>query len=122
MSKTTMVKNQPPKKTKRQELLRAVPYESGFHFYIGLGKYAGVTATSLDEFAGKLQTVPVESITFHFQRGDFQKWLGNTIGDDELAKRIYQLKQGPSWSSDENLRKELVKTVQKRLAELRPLL
>ncbi len=121
MSKTAMVKSQPSKKTNGQALLRTVPYESGFHFYVGLGNYTGITATSLDEFALKLQTIPVESVTFHFQRDDYQKWLLNTIGDKELAKQIDQLKDWPSWSSDENLRKELVKSIQKRLAELRKL-
>ncbi len=115
-----MVKTQPPKKMSAQELLRTVTYEKGFHFYTGLGKYTGITATSLDEFVAKLQTVTVESVTFHFQRDDYQKWLVNTIGDEELAQKINDLKKWPSWSSDENLRKELVKAVQKRLSELRP--
>lgn len=121
MSKTTEAKRQPVRKNRGQEFLSNVSYEKGFHFYTEMGKYTGITATSLDEFAGKLQTVPVESVSFHFQRNDFQKWLRNIIGDGELASRIDQLKQWPSWSSDENLRKELVKTVQKRLTELRPL-
>jgi hypothetical protein len=120
MSKTVMVKTQPPKKMIAQELLRTVTYEKGFHFYTGLGKYTGITATSLDEFAAKLQKVPMESVAFHFQRDDYQKWLVNTIGDEELAQKIDKLKKWPSWSSDENLRKELVKAAQKRLSELRP--
>ncbi len=52
---------------------------------------------------------------FHFQRQDFQKWLRNTIGDEELAKRIDRIE---AWSSDENLRKELFKTVHNRITEL----
>jgi hypothetical protein len=39
----------------------------------------------------------------------------NTIGDKELAKRIHQIKAGPP---DENLRKELSKTLQNRITEL----
>jgi hypothetical protein len=120
MPKTVMIKSQPPRKMSAQELLRTVTYEKGFHFYTGLGKYTGITATSLDEFATKLQTVPVESVTFHFQRDDYQKWLVNTLGDEELAQRIDELKKWPSWSSDENLRKELVNAVQIRLSGLRP--
>ena len=119
MSKTMETKRQLLRKNGGQELLSNVPYEKGFHFYTEMGKYTGITATSLDEFAGKLQTIPVESVSFHFQRDDFQNWLRNTVGDGELAGRIDQLKKWPSWSSDENLRKELVKTVQKRLSELR---
>jgi hypothetical protein len=55
---------------------------------------------------------------FHFQRQDFQKWLKNVVGDEELAKRIDQIREWPAWSSDENLRKELFKTVKSRIGEL----
>ena len=120
-SKTTEANKPSAKKNKAMELLSTVPYEKGFHFYSGLGKYTGITATSLYEFAGKLQTISVESVSFHFQRDDFQKWLRNTLGDYVLATRIDQLKKGLSWSSNENLRKELVTTVQKRLSELKQL-
>jgi hypothetical protein len=92
-----------------------VPYENGFHFFTELGKYTGITATSTVEFAEKLQIVPIQSVTFHFQRQDFQKWFRNTVGDEELAKRIDQIR---AWSSDENLRKELFKKVHARIAEL----
>jgi alpha-amylase len=105
--------------TQPKKFLRSVPYESGFHFYTNIGNYTGVTATSLFEFVEKLQIVPVESVVFHFQRGDFQKWIRNTLGDDEAATRIEQLKIWPSWSSDETLRKDLLKAVEKRLAELK---
>lgn len=122
MASASTEANKPSAKKKKAIVsLTTLPYEKGFYFYTGLGKYTGITATSLYEFAGKLQTIPVESISFHFQRDDFQKWLRNTIGEDELATRIDQLKKWPSWSSDENLRKELVKTVQKRLSELKQL-
>jgi hypothetical protein len=102
-----------------EKALRTVSYESGFHFYTGIGNYTGVTATSLFEFAEKLQTVPIESVVFHCQRGDFQKWIKNTLGDGEAATRIDQLKKWSSWSSDETLRKDLLKAVEKRLAELK---
>ncbi|MBT0160062.1 hypothetical protein G4O51_08760 [Candidatus Bathyarchaeota archaeon A05DMB-2] len=107
------------KATQPIKALRAVPYESGFHFYTGIGSYTGVTATSLFEFVEKLQIAPVESVVFHFQRGDYQKWIKNTLGDDEAAAQIEQLKKWSSWSSDENLRKDLLKAVEKRLAELK---
>jgi hypothetical protein len=116
---TQQAKPQPPKRTGR-EILSSVPYEKGFHFYTELGKYTGITANSLSEFGEKLQKIPVESIFFHFQRDDYQKWLRGTLEDEELAQRFDQLKKWPSWSSDENLRKELVKTVQIRINELRP--
>lgn len=120
MSKITdAAKSQASKKTKAKELLNAVPYEKGFHFFTEYGKYTGITATSIAEFGEKLLTIPVESITFHFKRGDFQNWFRNVISDEELAKRFDQLKEWPSWSSDEDLRKELLKTVHIRILELR---
>jgi len=103
---------------KEQQLLATVPYEKGFHFFTGLGKYTGVTATGMVEFAQKLQIIPVQSVTFHSQRQDFQKWLRNVVGDEELAKRIDKIRDSASYLSDENLRKELFKTVHNRIAEL----
>ena len=115
LSKMTGTKKQSPAKPKGPNLLSTVPYEKGFHFFTELGKYTGITASSTVEFAEKLQIVPIKSVTFHFQRQDFQKWLRNTVGDEELAKRIDQIK---AWSSHENLREELLKTVHTRIAEL----
>jgi hypothetical protein len=89
--------------------LRTVPFESGFHFYTAIGNYAGITATNLSEFAAKLQTIPIESITFHFQRKDFQKWIQYTIEDATLAERISRIK---GEQSAEGLRKEILRTVE----------
>jgi hypothetical protein len=113
--KIVMTKKLTIEKRKNLNLLNTVPFENGFHFFTELGKYTGITASSTVEFAEKLRIVPIQSVTFHFQRQDFQKWLKNTVGDEELAKRIDQIKAG---SQDENLRKELLKTVQNRIAEL----
>ena len=119
MTTTTQSRNLlSAKKKANREILRTVPYQEGFHFYMELGKYTGITATSLDEFAAKLQIIPADSVAFHFQRGDFQKWFRNILRDEALAKRFDQLKP---WSSQppENLRKKLYITVQRRLTELR---
>ena len=115
MSKTTITKKQPIEKQKNLNLLNTVKFENGFHFFTERGKFTGITATSTVEFAEKLQTIPVQSVTFHFQHQDFQKWLKNTIGDEELVKRIDQIKVDPQ---EEELRKELSQTVQNRIAEL----
>ena len=112
----TITKRQTKEKPKNLNLLKTVPFESGFHFYTEQGKYTGITACSVVELAEKLQTVPIQSVTFHFQRQDFQKWFKNTIGDEELAKRIDKIKAG---TQEEDLRKELSQTVQNRIAELR---
>jgi menaquinone-dependent protoporphyrinogen IX oxidase len=97
-------------------LLNPVPFEKRFQFYTEPGKNIGIAAISTVEFAEKLRIVPIKSVTFHFQRQDFQSWFKNTVGDEELARRIDQINL---WThDDENLRKELSKTVQNRIAEL----
>jgi hypothetical protein len=115
LSKETITKKLTIEKRKPLNLPKSVPFENGFHFFTEHGKYTGITATSTVEFAEKLQIIPIESVMFHFQRRDFQKWLSDTIVDEELARRIDQIKE---WSSDENLRKELFKTVHNRITEL----
>jgi len=98
--------------------LNSVQFEKGFHFFTDLEKYTGITATSLSEFAKDLDAVPAESVKFHFQRKDYQKWLIDVVGDEELARRIDMIEVTPM-SSDEDLRMELSKTVQNRIAELK---
>jgi hypothetical protein len=98
------------------EILRTVPYEKGFHFYSALGNFSGETATSLDDFEKKLQVVSADTVNFHLQRGDFQKWIEDTLGDRELAKRVSLVKLT---LPVENLRKELLAIVQTRITELR---
>jgi hypothetical protein len=89
--------------------LRTVPFESGFHFYTAIGNYTGITATNLSEFAAKLKTIPAESISFHVQRKDFQKWIKYTIKDAALAERISRTKGA---QSAEGRRKEILNTVE----------
>ena len=102
-------------KMKNLNLLNTVPLQNGFRFFTERGKYTEINATSKVEFVEKLQTVPIQSVIFHFQRQDFQKWLKNTIGDKELAKRINQIK---AMFPYESLKKELFKTLQNRITEL----
>jgi hypothetical protein len=102
--------------SKPLNLLKTVPSEYSFQFFTELQKNTGMTASSTVEFAEKLQMIPVQSVTFHFQRQDFQIWLKITVGDEELAQRIDQINL---WTQDdENLRKKLAETVQNRITEL----
>lgn len=111
-----MDRNSSFKKTSLARILNSIPYDNGFHFYHGIGNYTGVTATSLAEFAEKLQIIDVNSIRFHFQRGDFQKWIKDTIGDAELVKRMNMLNGD---LPEEDLRRQLFKLVQTRINELK---
>lgn len=104
--------------TEASKILGSTPYMKGFHFYTAIGNYTEETATSLSDFAKVLETIDEGSILFHFQRQDFQKWIGDTIGDTELAGRIDKIK--PTLPVEE-LRNSLAKTVQARIAELEKL-
>jgi hypothetical protein len=88
-----------------------VAFEKGFHFYTSVGNYTGITATSLSEFAMKLQTIPAESVAFHFQRNDFQNWIKYTLKDNALAARISNAKRG---QTAEDVRKEILKVIEAR--------
>jgi len=98
-----------------QKILSPVPYEKGFHFFAPDGHYSGESATSLCSFLRDLQHLDMSSIRFHFERGDFQKWIRITIGDKELAQRIDNLNR---MTPDESLRHQLSEIVQKRISEL----
>ena len=98
-----------------QKILSPVPYNQGFHFFMTDGHYSGETATSLCIFLKDMERVDIQSIRFHFERGDFEKWIGATLSDDDLARRVTQIVKN---LSDEKLRKALVDVVQKRISEL----
>ena len=101
---------------KIMKILSTVPHDKGFYFFTGLGRKTGETATSLETFAQKLESINADSVKFHFQRKDFQNWIKTTVGDGVLAERIDHIS---GQLSVEDLRNELVKTVQKRISQLK---
>lgn len=105
MSKKTTTKKVVLPKFASAKFLNIVPFENGFRFFTSIGNYTGVTATNLNEFATKLQFVPAESVKFHFERKDFQKWIKNTIKDEGLSEKINMIKEA---QSTEDLRKEIL--------------
>jgi hypothetical protein len=104
------------KKTKNP--LCVVPDAIGFHFYVAVGDYCGVSVHSLEEFADALQYVCSDSIVFHFERGDFQNWIREVIGDDELAKKLDDIKKCERHLAAEACRKEIIERVNIRLLQL----
>ena len=102
----------------KQRILRSVLFENGFHFFTDRMDYTGITATSLCEFEEKLKIVSAQSVEYHFHRQDFQKWISDIIGDVELATQIALI---DTQLSSENLRKELLKIVHKRIREVEKL-
>jgi hypothetical protein len=103
-------------KADASKILMAISFEKGFHFNNDKGTYTGITATSLADFASKLETIDENSILFHYSRGDFQKWIQDVLGDEELANRLCFIQRGMSGAK---LRSELLKMVQKRITELK---
>jgi len=98
--------------------LRIIPYDQSFHFYTAVGDYCGVSVHSLEEFADALQYVCSEAIVFHFERGDFQNWIRDIIGDDELARKIDDIKMCERHLAAESCRKEIMERVNVRLLQL----
>ena len=99
-----------------KRVLNTVTFDHGFHFSTKGGVYTGVTAISLEDFVSKLEFVDAESLLFHYPRGDFQKWVDDTIGDTKLADRLCFIERG---LSGEQLRKQLLKIVRNRINELK---
>jgi hypothetical protein len=63
-----------------------------FHFCTDIGDYTGVSAASYEDFLRSIKRVKAKSLSFHVQRGDFQKWVLNVHKDKKLAKEIENVK------------------------------
>ncbi len=116
MLKYAASKEQNISESKIVKILSHVPHDKGFQFFINLEHNTGETATSLDAFAQKLETINADSVKFHFQRNDFQNWIQTTVGDTVLAERINHVSRK---LPVEDLRNELVKTVRTRISQLK---
>jgi len=103
-------------KIKIIKIMSTVPFERGCHLFTGLGSNSRETATSLETFAAKLETISALSLSFHLQRKDFQNWLRTTVGDDVLAERISHISLQ---LLVEKLRNDLVETVQDHISHLK---
>jgi hypothetical protein len=98
------------------KILRTVPREKAFYFFASMGNYTGQSASSLKEFAEKLNEVNVKSLEFHLHRGDFQKWVNEVLQDPELTLEFRRL-QRTNLMGDA-LRSQLRAAVSRRLKRL----
>ena len=98
-----------------KKILAVVSEDRGFHFCFADQVYTMVTASSLSDFVEKLDGIDDRSVLFHYPRGDFQAWIREVIGDNELANRMCFI--APNLPG-EKLRKELQTMVQQRIKEL----
>ena len=78
--------------SKTEKILRSLPRDKAFYFFTSIGNYTGESAASLKEFAKKILQVNVKSLEFHLYRGDFERWIDETLEDNVLAGKIKQLK------------------------------
>jgi len=91
--------------------------ESAFYFFTSIGNYTGESATSIEDFLKIIEHIDIKSIEFHFHRGDFEKWVAETIGDKELAEQIKKL-QDQNFTG-EKLRSQLHLLFRKSIAVCR---
>ena len=113
-----MINNQEKNEAEPKTILRTLPYESGFHFNTEKGIYIGQTANSLEDFGAKLKTIDSGSIAYHYYRGDFQRWISTTLGDQKFADKLCFIKTD---ISHEQIRTELLKMLDSRIIELKSL-
>ena len=97
-------------------ILRVLPREKAFYFFTSIGNYTGESAASFEQFVDKTNEVNIKSLEFHLYRRDFEKWIAETLEDQELAKEIENLRnQNYSGTS---LRKQLYHILAKHYEKL----
>ena len=94
--------------------LRALSNEEAFRFYEDVGKPTGETATSLQDFLQRVETVKLESLVFHLKRNDFKNWVEDTLKDSKLAMKLAKM---PAMN-DKRVRTQICSMVRERLKEL----
>jgi len=97
------------------DILRTVPPDQSFLFFEDIGKYTGKLATNLADFCENMKTIDTKSVNFHFERGDYEKWIRETLHDAELARKLKRMKKS---RSGEQLRNKILQSVRRRLNEL----
>ena len=111
-----------PNRDRIQKILGNTVHDRAFFFYEDVGKPTGDFAASLSDFCSKINTVNPKSLAFHLKRGDFENWVQEVIGDNELSQRIRKLKTYKiTWKNDTTLRKRLHTVIKDRISELQDL-
>jgi hypothetical protein len=62
--------------------------EWGFYFYEAFNKPLFEAAFNLEDLRKKIEKVPVTSLEFHQNRGDFARWIRDVFKETQLAERI----------------------------------
>ncbi len=96
----------------RVEGIVAAPMEKAFYFYAGFGQYTGLLATSIESFIDALEGAPIESIEFHANRRDYERWVRDVLGSNELADGFEGLRRMAV--TGEELRRGLIGVTKKQ--------
>ena len=97
--------------------LRApLPAPKRFYFSDSSGHATGRVAANLWEFREALAELPLDTLSYHLQRGDFEQWVRGVLRDDELARRIHKVVDRGLTGKD--LRSALLEVVVVRYDEL----
>ena len=96
------------------KILRTVPKNEGLELYKAPGEFTGKTATSLNDLHEKLRQVDIRAVNHHFKRREFEKWIRNNIGDEELARRFGRIDRE---LHGEKLRAQMMSLIKIRLDE-----
>lgn len=87
-----------------------------FYFCINVGDYTGISADSYEDFLRSIKKVKAKSLSFHVNRGDFERWVIDALKDEDLAKRIEKLRNQKL--RGQALRNRFHRIVSERLKEL----
>ncbi len=77
--------------------------EWGFYFYEAFNKPLFEAAFNLEDLKKKMTKIPVSSLEFHQNRGDFARWIRDVFKETQLADTIAKIS-----STGESLRLELL--------------
>jgi alpha-amylase len=100
-----------------KRILRRLPAGGGFTFFYAFDRPTEWTVHSLDEFYSTLEVVSLKSIRFHIKRGDFERWLRQVVGDQELADEMVEISNEKLTGKE--LRKRILGIVKARIGELK---
>jgi len=97
----------------QEKKAEAVEPGKGFHFYEGINKPLNQIALSFQDFLEKIKTIPIASIEFHQNRGDFSNWIRDVLHSAPLAEAIKNIK-----GTGEAVRRHLIEAMTGKPIEL----
>ena len=113
-----------PPQTERHRHLRkyaegALPPERSFYFRGPEGKL-NLRAQNLNTFLQLGEGVDEETWRFHLTAGDYSRWIGEVIHDDELAAEVAELERSAQEIEVKEARRRLRAAVERRYTVLGP--